>query len=335
MPKGSPVVLSSNPIGTIDQKAEPTFLIPEARIKRKYSKLGGETFFGPIERKDSSAWYFTSGSCIVDNPSVSEAFEIHGGIYQKWVQLGGVGFGVPCTDETGSADGIGRYNHFNDNAASIYWTPSAGAFGIYGAIRNKWQSLGRETSYLGYPTSDETDFAEGGRANSFQNGGIYWWPDIGATDLRGVIVQYTGLHCFGETDSDQSSSSDEPYFILSVTTPEIAATTRTQIYNGVDGGTTRPDLLEIYRGHPYGINIGSVLMEYDFGDPDKYKDEVQKSVDAVHAAGTVALGLIPGVGPVIAAIVGPALGKLMPAIGGALNDLFDWATTRSVATSSP
>lgn len=220
-------------------------------------------------------------------------------------------------------DGRGRYNHFN-TGSSIYWSPQTGAHAVYGDIRAQWGKLGWEQSYLGYPISDEVDFADGGRANEFQNGGVYWWPDTGPIDLRDVVVHYTGLHCFGETDSDQSSSADEPYVIISISSPERAATCITQVYQGVDGGESRPDLMEIYRGRPYGINISTVLMENDFGDPNKYKDEVQKAVMAIHIAGTAALGLIPGVGPAIAAIAGPALGTLMPSIGSAVNDLFDW-----------
>jgi hypothetical protein len=172
------------------------------------------------------------------------------------------------------------------------------------------------------------DFPEGGRANEFQNGGIYWWLDTGAIDLRDVVVHYTGLHCFGETDWDQGSGSDEPYVIISVSTPHIADTKMTRVYSDVDAGETRPDLLEVYRGRPYGINIASVVMENDFGDPDKYKKQVQDVVMGVHSAGTLALGLIPVVGPVVAAIAGPALGALMPSIGGAINDLFDWGDDR-------
>lgn len=122
------------------------------------------------------------------------------------------------TDETATPDGVGRYNHFT-NGVSIYWTPDTGAHAIWGDIRKRWEALGWERSYLGYPTSDEQDFSEGGRANSFQNGGIYWWPDLGAIDLRGVVLHYTGLVCFGETDWDQSSSSDEPYGIISIRHP--------------------------------------------------------------------------------------------------------------------
>jgi hypothetical protein len=220
-----------------------------------------------------------------------------------------------------------RFNHFS-NAGSIYWTPETGANAIYGAIRERWESLGWERSYLGYPISDEVDFPEGGRVNEFQHGGIYWWPDVGAIDLSDVVVHYTGLYCFGETDWDQGSGSDEPYAIISISTPRIADTKRSQVYNDVDAGEARPDLLEIYRGRPYGINISSVLMENDFGDPDRYKKEVQDVVMGAHTAGTIALGLIPVVGPIIAAIAGPALGALMPSIGGAISDAFDWGDDR-------
>jgi LGFP repeat len=231
--------------------------------------------------------------------------------------------GYPVTDETATPDGIGRFNHF-ENGGSIYWTPDTGANAVWGEIRKRWESLGWERSYLGYPTSDEVDFPEGGRANTFQNGGIYWWGDTGAIDLRDVVVHYTGLHCFGETDWDQSSDSDEPYVILSISTPERAATLRSQIYQDVDGGEARPDLIEIYRGKPYGINLGVVLMENDFGDPNVYRAKIEEVVMDVHKAGTAALGLIPIVGPIIAGVAGPVLGALMPGLAGAINDLFDF-----------
>lgn len=354
----------------------------ERAIQKKYDAFGGASFFGDIERKERSAWYFKFG-CICYNSQMHDAFEIHGDIYRKWLELGGLQWGVPSTDElttsrgdgrfnffnngsasihwtprtgahavwgdilkkwaqlnwengpmgypvtdeTATPDGIGRFNHF-ENGGSIYWTPDTGANAVWGDIRKHWKSLGWERSYLGYPTSDEVDFPEGGQANTFQNGGIYWWSDTGAIDLRDVVVHYTGLHCFGETDWDQSSDSDEPYVILSISTPERSATLRSRIYEDVDGGEAHPDLIELYRGKPYGINLSAVLMENDFGDPNVYRADVEKVVNGVHAAGTVALGLIPVVGPIIAAVAGPGLGTLMPAIAGAINNLFDFGDDR-------
>lgn len=353
----------------------------ESAIKRKYDALGGAAFFGNIERKEGNSWYGKLG-CICYNSQMHSAFEIHGDIYRKWLDLGGLRWGVPSTDElttsrgdgrfnffnngsvsihwttrtgayavwgdilkkwaqlnwengpmgypvtdeTGTPDGIGRFNHFE--GGSIYWTPNTGANAVWGDIRKRWESLGWEKSYLGYPTSDEVDFPEGGRVNTFQNGGIYWWPDTGAIDLRDVIVHCTGLHCLKEADWDQSSNSDEPYVILSISTPKRSATLRSQIYADVDDGEARPDLIELYRGKPYGINLGVVLMENDFGDPNIYRADIEKVVMSVHAAGTVALGLIPIVGPIVAYIAGPGLGTLMPKLAGAINNLFNFGDDR-------
>ncbi len=357
---------------------------PDLVIERKYAQLGGAAVFGAVTSKETGkVWYTAGGGCICYNRDMHAAFEIHGAIFEKWRSLGGLAFGTPCTDETAAPDGVGRYNHFNGNTASIYWSPDTGAAAIYGAIRQKWAQLGWERSplgypctdetgapdglgrynhfgsggsiywtpatgaqavwgairqrweqlgweqgYLGYPTSDETDFPEGGRANTFQNGGVYWWPDTGPIDLRDVVVRYTGLHCFGETDWDQSSSADEPYAIIAVATPQVASTVRTQIYEDVDAGEARPDLIEIYRGKPYGMTIGTVLMEHDFGDPVRYEADVKAVVMGVHTAGVLALGLIPVAGPIIAAVAGPTLGALMPSLGGAINNLLNLGDDR-------
>jgi hypothetical protein len=223
-----------------------------------------------------------------------------GAIRDKWLSLGGEGsfLGQPLTDELTTPDGVGRFNHFQ--GGSIYWTPNTGAFEVHGAIRDRWAELGWERSYLGYPTSD----------------------------LRGVIVHYTGLFCFGETDWDQGSNSDEPYVILSYAAPKSTRTILSRVYDDVDNGEANPDLLELYRGEPYGINLSAVLMESDFGDPNVYRADVETIVTGVHAAGTVALGLIPLVGPIIAAVAGPGLLTLIPTISGAVNDLFNFGDDR-------
>lgn len=296
-------------------------LAMEQAIEAKYAALGGAGALGVPTTKDVGQWTF-AGSTIVYDPDSGQAFEIHGDIYQKWLALGGEAFGTPVTDESPTPDGVGRFNHFT-SGRSIYWTPQTGSHAVVGAIRDRWQALGWEVGYLGYPVSDEVDFADGGRASEFEHGGIYFWGDTGAIDLRDVVVHFTGLHCFGETDWDQGSDADEPYLIVSVGTPTTSGTVRTQVYQDVDGGETRPDLVEVYRGRPYGINLSAVLMENDFGDPNAFRDEIQTAVGAAHAVGTAALGLIPVVGPFVAAVAGPSLGALMPKVGQAINDLLD------------
>ena len=112
--------------------------------------------------------------------SIAVGFQqVYGEIGKKWQKLGGMnGFlGAPLTDETGTPDGIGRYNHFQGGA--IYWTPATGAHEVHGAIRDKWASLGRERSFLGYPITDE--FRDGiYRRSNFQHGYIRWSPQRGA-----------------------------------------------------------------------------------------------------------------------------------------------------------
>lgn len=178
-----------------------------------------------------------------------------GEIRKKWLALGGEKsvLGKPLTDELKTPDGIGRFNRFQ--GGFIYWTPKTGAHEIHGAIRDKWAALGFEKSWLGYPISDEEKFPEGGRVSSFQRGAIYWWPDTGAIELNEVVVHYTGLVCFGETSG---LGSDEPYVVLGVAFPIATpvdtsvgtSVARSKVYDGVDGGESRPDLLEIYRGKP-------------------------------------------------------------------------------------
>jgi len=107
------------------------------------------------------------------------AHEIHGDIRVKWAQLGAKLLGYPVTDELGTPDGRGRFNHFE--RGSIYWTPETKAHEVHGAIRDKWASMGFERSRLGYPISDEKGAFDGhGRFSEFQGGSIHWTPEGGA-----------------------------------------------------------------------------------------------------------------------------------------------------------
>jgi hypothetical protein len=94
--------------------------------------------------------------------------------------------------------------------------------------------------------------------------------------LNNISVRYVGLICFGETDWDQSSDSDEPYAFITVAGGQ---TTKTKIYgeaesvggdggDGVDGGEVRQDFVPIYQGKPSGLGIYVTMMEHDFGKPD-------------------------------------------------------------------
>jgi uncharacterized protein with LGFP repeats len=115
--------------------------------------------------------HFSKAGSIYWTPSTG-AWSIHGAIRTKYLALGGPsGFlRYPVTDETGTPDGAGRFNHFS-NAGSIYWTSSTGAWSVHGAIRARWAGMGWERSCLRYPVSDEFGDSRT-RQSSFQRGVI-------------------------------------------------------------------------------------------------------------------------------------------------------------------
>lgn len=224
---------------------------------------------------------------------------------------------------TPTSDGVGRFNRFADGTRTIYWSPATGAHAVVGEIGRHWTQLGAEKSYLGYPTSSEEDFA-GGRANSFTGGGIYFWNDVGAIDLADVVVEFTGLYCFGETDSDQTfNTTDDPYAIFSVTSPTGSSALRSQVWRNINEHTAMPTTLELYRGRPYGIGVTVTMMEQDMGNPDEYLQKIESSLMAAHLAGTAAMAAIPGIGIVLAGTLGPLLAETVPAVAQVFNDLLD------------
>lgn len=92
---------------------------------------------------------------------------IYGGIYGKWMAIGGPrsALGYPTTDEEGPGH---RFNLFQ--GGSIYWRDGFGAFFVRGEIDEKWAAQGREQGF-GFPLSDElpgTQFNT--RFNRFEGG---------------------------------------------------------------------------------------------------------------------------------------------------------------------
>jgi hypothetical protein len=108
------------------------------------------------------------------------AHEVHGDIRAKYNALQGADgiLRLPLTDEQGTPDGVGRYNHFE--GGSIYWTPNTGPMAVHGAIRDLWASQGWERSFFGYPVVDQHRKVVSNQAAAtpqywtiFQNGAIF------------------------------------------------------------------------------------------------------------------------------------------------------------------
>lgn len=123
----------------------------------------------------------SAGTCY----QMSNGYWVCNAIMNKYFGLGGWNWAYPVTNETGTSDGIGAYNHFNEwvsgrpSTASIYWTEATGTWKVNGAIRDKWGWMGWERSPLGYPTGDESDPAYTPITQRFQNGMIVFTPERG------------------------------------------------------------------------------------------------------------------------------------------------------------
>ncbi|MEN9529705.1 MAG: hypothetical protein RI932_1578 [Pseudomonadota bacterium] len=117
------------------------------------------------------------------------AHVVLGLIRDKWAakgwEQGELGF--PTSDELTAPDGQGKYSHFE--GGSLWYHPATGnAFLVKGKIYQKWAALRRGMGNLGYPITDELTTPNGrGRYNHFQNGSIYWTPEHGAFEVRGLI----------------------------------------------------------------------------------------------------------------------------------------------------
>lgn len=79
--------------------------------------------------------------------------------------------GEPKGEEQKNPDG-GVYQQF-DGGVIVHTTRS---YVSWGKIRDKWNDLGGSQGKLGYPTSDETDTADGGKQQTFEHGIVSWKP---------------------------------------------------------------------------------------------------------------------------------------------------------------
>ncbi|MET7305191.1 NucA/NucB deoxyribonuclease domain-containing protein [Embleya sp. NPDC005575] len=166
--------------------------------------------------EDNSIYYSPAGG----------AHQVGGAIRGKWASMGWEkGLGYPSTDESGTPDGIGRYNHFRflgdaDERNSIYYSADTGAHQIGGDIRDAWKISGWETA-TGYPTTDETATPDGaGRYNHFRKPGvgydddsIYWHP-MGAVGwihggIRAKWLEYGAERASGYPRGPEYPSSED------------------------------------------------------------------------------------------------------------------------------
>ncbi|WP_416566129.1 LGFP repeat-containing protein [Nocardia testacea] len=143
---------------------------------------------------------------------LNEAYAIGGSIREKWNTVGAEGgpLGYPNSDELPVNKNNGRYNNFENG--TITWSGPTGARLLYGAVRDRWASFGREDGEMGLPMTDEQVTADGvGHFVNFEDGSaIYWYPVIGAWRIpRGIMSIFaqfgyeTGRFGYPTTDVSQ------------------------------------------------------------------------------------------------------------------------------------
>jgi hypothetical protein len=99
-------------------------------------------------------WNLSLGvaDCAIDGPPAQlggpiyvagDCTEVHGDIRAKWASFGYEAgwLGQPICDETGTGDGVGSFNVFQQGAV-IFRHPALGAFEVHGGIRVRWDQLG-------------------------------------------------------------------------------------------------------------------------------------------------------------------------------------------------
>lgn len=176
-----------HPISTLDKES----LVARHAIENKATELDwiGKAISeieqvgqGYVIRYEAADIYFSVAT---------GAHEVHGDIGAKYNAFGaGNGIlGLPTTDESGTPDQIGRFNHFQ--GGSIYWTINTGPMVVRGAIRDLWASQGWETNErFAYPVADH--FTKNGNPpqfwGGFQNGAIYSKNGIAAEALAAEIA---------------------------------------------------------------------------------------------------------------------------------------------------
>ncbi|MGY1726597.1 hypothetical protein ACI79J_06465 [Geodermatophilus sp. SYSU D01062] len=128
------------------------------------------------------------GGSIFWHPSLG-AHVLNGAIHGVWNGSGretGV-LGYPTSGMACGLTGGGCSQQFQ--RGQVFWSPATGAHLLNGAISDYYTAAGRERGTLGYPTTGITcGLADGGCAQAFQGGWVYWAPSTWTHAVGGAIA---------------------------------------------------------------------------------------------------------------------------------------------------
>lgn len=166
------------------------------------------------------------------------------------------------------------------------------------AIDSLYRENGGFRGPFGFPL-DEAEFT-GQTAERYYSGGrIRFLSDNPQGEEMTVVrVRFVGFHCISESDSDQLSGSDEPYFIIGVASAGRSNTQRFGPYGDIDSGTVRFDATyvasEDHRITP-PIVLGVVAMEHDEGTPEEAEAKVREMIEGLEEKFDQVVGAFSGV----------------------------------------
>jgi uncharacterized protein with LGFP repeats len=120
----------------------------------------------------------------------THSYELRGAIGEKYNAVDWIRskLGRPLMNESCGLKSNGCYQSFE--GGNIYWNEIVKAHIVWGAIRDRFITLGSENGFLGYPTSDEVcGLKDNGCYQSFEGGRIYWSEKTGAKFVRGAVAE--------------------------------------------------------------------------------------------------------------------------------------------------
>jgi hypothetical protein len=276
--------------GMIVARADGTVWVVYGAIYVRYQDLNGlgSVLGQPIQDEAPAAGggrvsHFEKGDIYWD--SDHGAHEIHGAIRDRYNALGGPGgvLGYPVTNETAvtqKGNQAGSFNRFVNDGV-IYWSQSAGAWEIYGVIRDAWENQYKGVNGpLGFPVAAQGTIAAVTAPvalpkaihGSFQTGALVWLE----SGSKAGINLVTGLDVYVERFDARGTRG----------VGETVGLSGTNLYVKVNiSSTTAPALADImpasgdYGGgkavqqHIYPVPVvrGDLILSVSFAGFDRVK----------------------------------------------------------------
>ncbi|MEV5647859.1 alpha/beta hydrolase-fold protein [Nocardia sp. NPDC052254] len=122
---------------------------------------------------------------------------LRGAILTEWgrqgFERGPAGYPTGPEAKTPNKDGVVQ----GFQGGPMYFSDKTGAHRVQGLILGKYQQMGFEDSWLGFPAAEEEPIKDLGRYEKFESGNIYWSPLSGAWAVRnGPIMDAWGQNGF-------------------------------------------------------------------------------------------------------------------------------------------